>query len=46
MGDYSVTFLGFIGLATPNFLLALFVGYRYFNISVGGLFSMEFIEAP
>ena len=33
----------------PNFLLALilmFVGYRYFDISVGGLFSMEFVDAP
>ena len=49
VGDYSVTFLGFVGLATPNFLLALilmFVGYRYFGISVGGLFSLEFVEAP
>ncbi len=49
LSDYAVTFLGFVGLATPNFLLALilmFVGYRYFDISVGGLFSMEFIDAP
>ena len=49
LSDYTVTFLGFVGLATPNFLLALilmFVGYRYFDISVGGLFSMEFVDAP
>jgi len=49
LSDYAVTFLGFVGLAVPNFLLALilmFVGYRYLDISVGGLFSMEFIDAP
>ena len=49
LSDYTVTFLGFVGLATPNFLLALilmYVGYRYLDISVGGLFSMEFIDAP
>jgi peptide/nickel transport system permease protein len=41
-GDYVFTFLGFIGLAVPNFLLALIVmyfGQRWFGISVGGLFS-------
>ena len=49
LSDYAVTFLGFVGLAVPNFLLALilmFFGYRYLDISVGGLFSMEFIDAP
>jgi peptide/nickel transport system permease protein len=43
--DYAFTFLGFIGLATPNFLLALilmFLFYKYLNMSVGGLFSPEF----
>src|SRR5262249_1042200 len=41
LGDYIVTFLGFIGMATPNFLLALFVMYVsvvYLGYSVGGLF--------
>ena len=45
--DYSFTFLGFIGLATPNFLLALvlmFIAFAYFDTSVGGLFSPEFLE--
>ena len=45
IGDYVFTFLGFIGLAMPNFLLALvlmYVGFRYFGQSVGGLFSPEF----
>lgn len=49
LGDYLATFFGFIGLATPNFLLALilmFVGFRYFGWSVGGLFSPEFDGAP
>ncbi len=49
LGDYVFTFLGFIGLATPNFLLALvlmYISFKYFNQSVGGLFSPEFIEAP
>ena len=48
-GDYFFTLLGFIGLATPNFVLALvlmWVGYRYFGMHVGGLFSPEFVNAP
>jgi peptide/nickel transport system permease protein len=49
LGDYAFTFLGFIGLAIPNFILALglmYISYRYFGQSVGGLFSPEFVEAP
>jgi peptide/nickel transport system permease protein len=48
LGDYTFTFLGFIGLAIPNFLLALvlmYVGFKFFNQSVGGLFSPEYQEA-
>src|SRR5215470_15454161 len=48
-GDYFATFIGFIGLAVPNFLLALvlmYLGFRYFNMSIGGLFSNEFQDAP
>lgn len=45
-GDFFWTFVGFIGLAVPNFLLALvlmFLFYKYFpDIGVGGLFSQEF----
>lgn len=47
--DYIFTFLGFIGLAIPNFLLALvllYVSFKYFGQSVGGLFSSEYLEAP
>ena len=46
IGDYTATTFGFIGLATPNFLLAIilmFLGYRYFGWEVGGLFSTEFL---
>ena len=48
-GDYVFTFVGFIGLAIPNFLLALiimYVGFRYFGLNVGGLFSAEYALAP
>jgi peptide/nickel transport system permease protein len=49
VGDYVFTFLGFIGLAIPNFILALtlmYVSYKYFGQSVGGLYSPEYVEAP
>ena len=45
IGDHVFTFLGFIGLAVPNFILALvlmYVAYRYLGQSVGGLNSPEF----
>ncbi len=48
-GDYFFTFLGFFGLSIPNFLLALvlmYVSFKVFNQSVGGLFSPDYIEAP
>ncbi|HOK29457.1 MAG TPA: ABC transporter permease [bacterium] len=48
-GDNIFTFLGFIGLSVPSFLLALllmFISVFYFNQSVGGLFSPEYINAP
>jgi peptide/nickel transport system permease protein len=49
LGDYAFTTAGLMGLATPNFLLALilmFLLFRYFGMSVGGLFSPEFRNAP
>jgi peptide/nickel transport system permease protein len=49
VGDYVATFFGFLGLAIPNFLLALilmYIAFKYFNQSVGGLFSPEYQEAP
>ena len=45
VGDYSATVVGYIGLATPNFLFALilmYLGQKWFGMSVGGLFSPEF----
>ncbi|MEV4116488.1 ABC transporter permease [Nonomuraea sp. NPDC049695] len=47
-GDYAASFLGFIGMAVPEFMLALvlmYVGFRFFGQSVGGLFSPEFQDA-
>ena len=49
IGDYVVTVIGFIGLAIPNFLLALLLMYfsfRWFGESVGGLFSPAYVNAP
>ena len=49
VGDYVSTIIGYIGLATPNFLLALilmYIAFRYFNQSVGGLFSPDYADAP
>ncbi len=48
-GDYVSTFLGFIGLAIPNFMLALvlmWIGFSVFGQDVGGLFSPEYQGAP
>lgn len=48
-GDYGLSFLGFIGLATPNFLLALVMLYLanvYFGTSIGGLMAAEYIDQP
>ncbi|WMT90704.1 ABC transporter permease [Pelagibacterium sp. H642] len=49
LSDYVFTTLGFIGVAVPNFLLALvmmYVAYAHFGQAVGGLFSPEYVEAP
>lgn len=48
-GDHGLTFLGFLGLATPNFLLALIMLYlanSWFGVSIGGLMDREFIGEP
>ncbi len=47
--DYLCSFIGYIGLATPNFLLALillFYGARYFDIPIGGLMAREYEGEP
>ena len=49
VGDYVFTLVGFLGLAIPNFLLALvllYIGFVFFNANIGGLFSPEYAEAP
>jgi peptide/nickel transport system permease protein len=49
IGDHGFTIIGYIGLATPNFLLALilmYLGHHWFGQSVGGLFSTEYMDAP
>jgi peptide/nickel transport system permease protein len=50
LGDYFFTFLSFIGIAIPNFMLALlllYFGFKYFDLkSIGGLFSSEMALAP
>ncbi len=48
-GDYGLTFIGFIGLATPNFLLALVMLYLanvYFGTSIGGLMDADYLDQP
>src|SRR5215813_11344991 len=48
-GDYVATFIGFIGLAVPNFLLALvllYFGFILFHAHIGGLFSPDMQDAP
>jgi peptide/nickel transport system permease protein len=47
IGDYLVTFIGYIGLATPSFLLALVLLYylnRWFGISIGGLMDPAYAD--
>lgn len=47
--DYVITVINYSGVAIPNFMLALilmWVAYSYFDISITGLFSREFEQAP
>ncbi|MDP6064422.1 MAG: ABC transporter permease [SAR202 cluster bacterium] len=48
--DYTITFIGFMGLAVPDFLLALWllwITFVYFpDLGIGGLFSPEYVNAP
>jgi peptide/nickel transport system permease protein len=49
VGDHVFTFLGFLGLAIPNFILGLvlmYLAYKLFGQSVGGLFSPQYMQAP
>ncbi len=47
--DYGLTLFGLLGLATPNFLLALVMMYfaqTLFGVSIGGLMDKEYIDQP
>ena len=47
--DHGLSFLGFLGLATPNFLLALILLYFAnvtFGVSIGGLMDPQYIDQP
>ena len=49
LGDYIATFIGYIGLATPSFLLALILLYytnRWFGVSIGGLYDAQYAGQP
>ena len=49
VGDYVLTFIGFLGLATPNFLLALVLLYfanLWFGTSIGGLMDPQYVDHP
>jgi peptide/nickel transport system permease protein len=49
LGDYLATFVGYIGLATPSFLLALILLYytnRWFGVSIGGLYDARYAGQP
>lgn len=48
-GDYGFTFAGMLGIAVPNFLLALVMMYLanvWFGVSIGGLMDPEYIDQP
>ena len=47
--DYAFTVFGFIGVSVPEFMLSLVLmvfAYRNFNVSIGGLYSDQFLDAP
>ena len=47
LGDYFFTFIGFSGLAIPDFLLGLvlmYIAFAYLDMSVGGLLSPDQVE--
>lgn len=49
IGDYTVTFMGYLGLAVPNFLIALVLMWfslQLFGVSPGGILSPEYRDAP
>lgn len=48
-GDYGLTFLGMIGIAVPNFILALVMMYLaniWFGTSIGHLMDRSYLNEP
>ncbi len=48
-GDYVISFLGFIGMCIPNFLLAVILmvlAKKLFGVDASGLFSAEYLATP
>jgi peptide/nickel transport system permease protein len=49
LGDHVLTVINYVGVAVPNFMLALvlmWIAFAYFDISITGLYSPEFVDAP
>jgi peptide/nickel transport system permease protein len=49
LGDHVLTVINYVGVATPNFMLALilmWIAFAYFDISVTGLYSPDYVNAP
>lgn len=49
LGDYVFSFIGFFGLAIPNFMLALvmlYIAWKGYGLNLTGLFSPEYLQAP
>ena len=47
--DYFFTVFNYIGIATPTFmvaLIAMWLAFSWFGVSVTGLFSSEYVDAP
>jgi len=48
LGDHVLTVINYVGVAVPNFMLALvlmWIAFAYFDISITGLYSPEFVDA-
>jgi peptide/nickel transport system permease protein len=48
-GDYIATLVGFVGVSVPSFLVALvvmYVAFKYFDTTITGLFSTQYVNAP
>ena len=48
-GDYGLTLIGYVGLAAPNFLLALVLMYFanvQFGLSIGGIMDPQYLDQP